>query len=104
MKTRLFSLLAGVALLGLATAANAQSPVQLSDSQMDVVTAGATSTALGGAAAFGTLFSGNLVTLATAVNGPNAAALGDVVSIAASFSPGPGAAAASALTIVLTSP
>lgn len=110
MNTKLFSLLAGVAMLALAGAANAQEPaqaqgpVQLTSNQMDHVTAGATSVGIGAGGAFGTLFSGTAITIATAVVGKNAAAAGDVVSVASSFSPGPGAVAGSALQIVLTSP
>ena len=104
MKKALFSLLAGVAMLGLAGAANAQSPVPLSNAQMDGVTAGATSIGVGLGGAFGTLFSGSAITIDTAVLGPNAAAIGDVTSAAASFTPGPGAVATSGLSIILTSP
>jgi hypothetical protein len=104
LKTKLFSLLAGVAMLGFAGAANAQGPVQLSDSQMDHVTAGATSIGVGLGAALGTLFSGTTIQIDTAVAGKNAAAQGNVVSAAASFSPGPSAAAVSVLQMVLTSP
>jgi hypothetical protein len=45
MKLNLTSLLAGVSLIALAGAANAAQPVVLSDTQMDVVTAGAAATA-----------------------------------------------------------
>lgn len=104
MKSKLLSLLAGAAMFGLASAAYAQGPVQLTNNQLDNVTAGATATSLGFGGAVGTLFSGVAITADTGVLGANAAADGDVLSIAASFSPGPGAAAASQLTIVLTSP
>jgi hypothetical protein len=104
MKSKLFCLLAGVALLGLAGAASAQEPIQLSDNQMDKVTAGATSTGIGIGAAVGTMFSGVSLEIDTAVVGHNAIAFGDVASVAASFTPGPGAAAASGLSLLLTSP
>jgi hypothetical protein len=53
MKTKLCSLLAGVSLLALASAANAGQPLALSDNQMDGVTAGAAATANAGALALG---------------------------------------------------
>jgi len=52
MKTKFCSLLAGVALLALAGAANAQ-PLTLSEAQMDGVTAGAAATANAAALALG---------------------------------------------------
>jgi hypothetical protein len=109
MKNRLFPLLAGAAILALAGTASAEdrnhpAPVRLSDAQMDGVTAGATAIGIGAGAAVGTLFSGTAILVNTAVAGPNAAAVGDVVSAAASFTPGPGAAAASALNVILVSP
>jgi len=53
MKTKLCSLLAGVSLLALASAANAGQPLALSDNQMDGVTAGAAATANAAALALG---------------------------------------------------
>jgi len=47
MKTKFCSLLAGASLFALASAANAAQPVALSDSQMDLVTAGETALATG---------------------------------------------------------
>ena len=104
MKSKLLSLLAAAAILGFAGAASAQTPVQLSNNQLDDVTAGATAIGVGLGGAFGTLFSGSAITINTQVLGANAAAAGSVTSISASFSPGPGAAAGSTLGIVLTSP
>lgn len=104
MKTKLLSLVASVALIGLAGSASAKDLQPLSNAQMDHVTAGATSITVGAGIAAGTILSGVGVTLATQVIGPNAAALGDVTSIAASFSPGPTAVAGSQLQAVLTSP
>jgi hypothetical protein len=109
MKNRILSLAAGAALVlaaGTAFAADRDhaAPVQLSDAQMDGVTAGATSIGVGAGAAVGTLFSGTAIAINTAVAGPNAAALGGVTSAAASFTPGPTAAAASALNMILVSP
>lgn len=109
MKDKLFSLIAGAAILGLAGVANAedrshQTPIQLTNAQLDGVTAGATAIGVGLGAAFGTLFSGVAIGIDTAVLGHNAAAVASVTSASASFTPGPGAAAASALSILLTSP
>jgi len=98
------SLLAAAAMVAFATAANAQGPVQLSDVQMDNVTAGATSIGTGFGGAIGSLASAVGVTISTAVFGHNAFALGDVTSIAASFSPGPHAFASSTLSLGLTTP
>jgi len=53
MKTKLCSLLAGVSLLALASAANAGQPLALSDNQMDGVTAGAAATSNAAALALG---------------------------------------------------
>jgi hypothetical protein len=53
MNTKLCSLLAGVSLLALASAANAGQPLALSDHQMDGVTAGAAGTANAAALAIG---------------------------------------------------
>jgi hypothetical protein len=53
MKTKLCSLLAGVSLLALASAANAGQALVLSDHQLDGVTAGAAATANAGALALG---------------------------------------------------
>ncbi len=109
MKTTLFPLLAGAAILALSGTAfagesNHTAPLRLSDMQMDGVTAGATAIGVGAGAALGTLFSGTAIQVNTAVAGPNAAAVGNVISAAASFTPGPSAAAASALNMILVSP
>ena len=109
MKTGLLPLLAGAAILALAGTASAgdrtpSAPLRLSDAQMDGVTAGATSIGVGLGAAAGTLFSGTAIQIATQVAGPNAAAAGDVISAAASFTPGPSAAAVSQLQMILVSP
>lgn len=109
MKHRLYPALAGAALLVIAGTAFAAdrhhpAPLRLTDAQMDGVTAGATSIGVGAGAAVGTLFSGTALAVNTAVAGPNAAAIGSVTSAAASFTPGPTAAAASALNMVLVSP
>ncbi|HKT20089.1 MAG TPA: hypothetical protein VJR47_18695 [Stellaceae bacterium] len=109
MKTGFLPLLAGAALLALAGTASAgdrtpSAPLRLSDAQMDGVTAGATAIGVGFGAAAGTLFSGTAIEVATQVVGPNAAAAGDVISAAASFTPGPGAAAVSQLQMILVSP
>ena len=53
MMNKLFSLAAGAALLALSSTAYAQAPKQLSDSQMDVVTAGGIGIANGASLALG---------------------------------------------------
>jgi len=103
--TKIFSALcAGVALLAFAGMANAQQPMQLSDAQLDHVTAGATSNALGQLAGSGTIFASGFISLATAVAGSTAAGAGTVLMESASFSGTPTATAASALGLALTSP
>jgi len=57
MTKKLSTLVAGAALLALAGTAHAGQPLQLSDNQMDGVTAGANALANAAAAAFGELFS-----------------------------------------------
>jgi hypothetical protein len=102
MKTKVLSLLAAVTFL--AAGAASAAPAQLTDKQLDGVTAGATSIVVGLGGAYGTLSSGNISTALTEVLGANAAAAASNTSIAASFTPGPGAAAISELQAVLTSP
>ena len=102
MITKFHSLAAAAALLLAAGVANAQ-PAQLNDSQMDNVTAGATSIVLGFGAAFGSLSAGNVSTAYTAAIGSNAFAIASNTSIAASLGVGP-AVAVSGLAAVLTSP
>jgi hypothetical protein len=104
MNKALYGALVGAAMLGLAGAASAQQPVQLTNAQLDHVTAGATSTTLFGGLALGNLGSAVVVTAANAVAGTSAAAAADVTSIATSTIPGPGATAASGLVVTLTSP
>ena len=109
MKTGLLPLLAGAAIVALAGTASAgdrtpSAPLRLSDAQMDGVTAGATSIGVGLGAAAGTLFSGTAIQIATQVVGPNAAAARAAVAAAASFTPGPSAAAVSQLQMILVSP
>jgi hypothetical protein len=104
MKIKLLSLLASVAIVGLASSASAKDLKPLSNTQLDKVTAGATAIVLGAGAAVGTIVSAVGVNLQTAVAGPNAAALGIVTSIGSSFSPGPTAAAVSVIQAQLTSP
>lgn len=104
MNMKLLSLVASVALIGLAGSASAKDLKPLTNAQMDHVTAGATSITVGSGIAAGTIFSGVGVSLATAVMGHNAFGAGDVKSIAASFTPGPSAFAASGISAILVSP
>ncbi|GGF19994.1 hypothetical protein GCM10011611_27500 [Aliidongia dinghuensis] len=103
MITKFHSLVAAGALLLAAGAANAQ-PAQLNDSQMDNVTAGATSIVVGLGGAFGTLSAGTVATAITQVIGSSAYAAAEATSIGASLGLGGGAAAVSQLQAVLTSP
>lgn len=104
MTKTLSALFAGVTVLAFAGMANAQQPVQLSDAQLDHVTAGATSSALGGLAGSGTIFASGFMSLATAVAGTTATGTGVVLMESASFNGTPTATAASALGLALTSP
>lgn len=102
MKTKLFSAVAGVALLALAGAANAGEPVRLSDAQMDGVTAGTTAVSVGIGIAVGDLAAASVVTADTVVIGLNATATGSTTSVAASLA---GPAVAVAVTqVAATSP
>lgn len=103
MITKARSLVAAVALLLAAGAAHAQ-PAALNDSQMDGVTAGATSIVVGLGAAFGTLSAGNVSSAITQVLGANAFAVATNTSIGSSLGLGGGAVAVSQLQAVLTSP
>jgi hypothetical protein len=69
MKTPLFSLVAGAAMLTLAGTAGAGEPVQLSNAEMDGVTAGGFAQAVGQAATVGDLLSETVALTATNVNG-----------------------------------
>lgn len=100
----MYTLAAAAAMLVVANGADAQGPVQLTDNQLDGVTAGAVAIGTGFGGAAGTLASAVGITIHTGVFGAGAFAAGDVTSIAASFSPGPGARAASSLSLGLTSP
>lgn len=104
MNKALYAALVGAALLGLTGAASAREPMQLTNAQLDNVTAGATSVTLFAGGALGNLGSAVVVTAANAVLGTNAAAAADVTSIATSTIPGPGAQAVSGLVVTLTSP
>jgi hypothetical protein len=104
MTKTVYSLVAAAAMLAFATAANAQGPAQLTDQQLDGVTAGAVAIGTGLGFAAGTIFSGSGVEIHTGVIGSAAFAAGDVTSIAASYSPGPHAASASTLSLGVTSP
>lgn len=102
--TKAFSaLLAGAAMLALSGVAQAQQPMQLTDSQLDHVTAGASALGVFAGAAFGSAISGVTATVTTAVLGANAAASGNVLSFAGSLN-NSGAVAASGLQLTLTSP
>ena len=104
MTKTLYSLLAAGAMLAVATAAQAQGPVQLSDVQLDNVTAGATAIGSGFGGAGGSILAGTSVTINTAVHGHGAFAFGDIASIAASAHHGPSAFASSTLSLGVTSP
>lgn len=104
MTKTLSALFTGVAVLAFAGMANAQQPMQLSDAQLDHVTAGATSTAAAALAGSGTIFASGFINLATAVAGTTAAGTGTVLMESASFNGTPTANAASALALALTSP
>lgn len=95
-----FAVAAMVALAGTASA----QPLQLTNAQLDHVTGGASSITLFGGGASGDLGALTTVTALNQVMGANAAAQADVTSIATSTIPGPGAAAASLLSVTLTSP
>jgi hypothetical protein len=68
MTNRLFSLMAGVALLALAGTANAGQPLKLTNGQMDAVAAGSLALANAGALAFGELTADTLTQTATVIN------------------------------------
>jgi hypothetical protein len=103
IKVTYFALVSAV-MLSFVGVASAEEPLQLTNSQLDRVTAGASSATLFAGAAAGTLLSAVGVNSFNRVIGPNAAAAANVTSIAASFTPGPGASAGAALTVLLTSP
>lgn len=104
MTKALYCAIAGAAMFGFVGTASAQQPVQLTNADLDSVTAGATSTTLFGGLAAGNLGAAVVITALNTVVGTNAAAAADVTSVATSTTPGPGAVAASALTVTLTSP
>jgi hypothetical protein len=104
MTKALYSALAGVAVLALSSGAFASEPMSLSNTQLDSVTAGATSVTQFFGASQGNLGSAVLVNAINQVAGPNAAAAADVTSVATSTIPGAGAAAVSALRVAITSP
>jgi hypothetical protein len=102
---KLFSLAAGAALLALTGTAYAQEPLQLSDSQMDGVTAGGMAIANGISLAFGEVTAITLTQTSTNVVGVNPGN----VAIAQAFSQGlagigdtPGAPSSSTLSLFLT--
>lgn len=98
----IYSVIAAGAILALITQAHAGQ--QLTDAQLDNVTAGATAIGTGLGAAGGSLASGVSVNINTAVHGHSAFAIGDVTSIAASAHHGPGAFASSSLSLGVVSP
>ena len=104
MTKALYGALVGAAMLGFAGTASAQAPIQLTNAQLDRVTAGATSTTLFGGLAAGNLGAAVLVAAINTVAGSSAAAAADVTSVATSTIPGPGAVAGSALVVTITSP
>ena len=65
MTNKFFSLVAGAALLALAGTAYAEQPMQLSDKQMDGVTAGANATANAAALALGEVFADTVTLTST---------------------------------------
>jgi hypothetical protein len=67
MKTAICSALAGAALLGFASAASAAEPVQLSDAQMDGVTASGAAAAFAASATLGDLVSDTVAVTQTLV-------------------------------------
>jgi len=91
MTKQFLALLAGGAFLALASTANAAGPMQLSDNQMDAVSAGSTAIANGVSAAFGEAFSDTASLTSTNVSrvSPEGvhSPLGQIV-IAQSFSQG----------------
>jgi hypothetical protein len=68
MTNKLFSLVAGAALLALAGTANAGQPLQLSDRQMDGVTAGGVATANAASVAFGEVLSNTVSITSTNID------------------------------------
>ena len=104
MYKALYGALVGAAMFAFAGTASAQQPVQLTDAQLDGVTAGATSTTLFAGAATGNIAAAVVVGSLNLVAGTSALASSDVTSVAASTIPGIGAAAASGLVVTITSP
>jgi hypothetical protein len=82
MTKKLFSLVAGGALLALAGTAHAGQPVPLSDKQMDGVTAGAPSTALADAAA---LALGEVTSVTNTQTSTNVVTVGARIAVAQSL-------------------
>jgi len=82
MTKKLFSLVAGGALLALAGTAHAGQPVPLSDKQMDGVTAGAPSTALANAAA---LALGEVTSVTNTQTSTNVVTVGARIAVAQSL-------------------
>jgi hypothetical protein len=97
-----FRIMVIVSTLGVAPHAFASEPAQLTNAQMDRISAGAA--AMGAGTAIGTLFSGIVVTITTQTAGADVFVAGEINSVAASFLPGPQGGAASFLGIGLTSP
>ncbi len=83
MTNRLFSLVAGAALLALAGTAHAGSPMKLTGAQMDIVTAGGTSIANAASLTFGELASDTFSQTST-----NVSVVTPKIAIAQAFSEG----------------
>jgi hypothetical protein len=95
-----------IVLLGFAAAGNAQGALQLTNSQLDNVTAGINATGSGTGAAEGGQ-SSTAVSINTLVGSPgpgNASAIGQVMATALSSGPGALATASSTLSLTLVSP
>jgi hypothetical protein len=99
-----FRIMVIVSTLGVAPHAFASEPAQLTNAQMDRISAGAAAMGAGAGTAIGTLFSGIVVTITTQTAGADVFVAGEINSVAASFLPGPQGGAASSLGIGLTSP
>lgn len=80
MTNKLFSLVAGAALLALAGAAQAGQPLQLSDRQMDGVTAGGTALADAVSVTFGEVLSDTASQTSTNVDTVHKFAIGESIS------------------------
>lgn len=84
MTKTFLAVLAGAAMIAVAGAASAHEPMQLSNAQLDQVTAGAIAVGTGSGFAIGTVGGGVSININTQAIGHFAFAAGDITSISAS--------------------